>query len=135
MSKIVRFLSDLSDNIEESEFLTHSLAALMLQSELKPEARAQRVKEFDARQMERLVENLLMVLEGPAIGNTAQIRLRKQLVAAVDANPDEETFETIEKEIKVEVEGEANADDDEPPAEDAEGEEGAPVVPDEEGAR
>jgi hypothetical protein len=135
MSKIVRFLSDLSDNIEESEFLTHSLAALMLQSELKPKARAQRVKEFDARQMERLVENLLMVLEGPDIGNTAQVRLRTQLVAAVDANPDEETIDEIRDEIQVIVEGESNADDDEPPAEEAEGEEEAPVVPDEEGAR
>jgi hypothetical protein len=115
MSKIVRFLSDLSDNIEESEFLTHSLAAQMLGSELDPEARAQRVKEFDARQMERLVENLLMVLEGPAIGNTAQVRLRKQLVAAVDANPDEDTMDEIEKEIQAEVEGESNADEDEMP--------------------
>jgi hypothetical protein len=111
MSKIVRLLVDIAGDLEESEFMTHSLAAEMLGTELPLTARAQWPAEFDARDVEKEVNALLAVLaEGPALGNTALTRLRTRLVTTVDPNTDENTKQTIEGEIRTEVEAESNED-------------------------
>jgi hypothetical protein len=112
MSKIVRLLGDLAGDLEESEYLTHAKAAEMLGDKLPASSRATWPTEFDARDIEREVDALMTVLTGPAIGNTATIRLRKRLVTAVDTNIPEDIMDDIDKEITSEVEADSNGDTD-----------------------
>lgn len=117
MSKIVRLLVDLAGDLEESEYLTHAKAAEMLSVSggLPLKSRAQWPAEFDARDVEKEVDQLISAtMGGPAIGNTAQRRLRMRLVTGLDPNMDEDTKSICDDEIRVEVEGEANADTEQP---------------------
>jgi uncharacterized membrane protein YtjA (UPF0391 family) len=115
MVELTRLLVSLSSDMAEFELRILQVAAAMHNEKWPDNATSTWNTEFDAVDLDKLVESLLSLLRSNVLGSTADMLLMRRVTRAALPNTTSEEWEAIKAEQKQIAQGRTNADDETEP--------------------